>query len=291
MRCERRPHAGWLRAPLSHSFPPLPLRAASAARTPSALAPLPPSAAPERSPSFSRTLASICAATSGCSRRKSRAFSRPWPMRSPPKAYQAPVFSTIPCSDAMSISSPSLEMPVPYRMSNSASRNGGATLFFTTFTLVRLPITSSPCLMAPTRRMSRRRRVELERVAAGGGLGIPEQDPDLHADLVDEHDDRPRLGDRRGELAQRLRHEPGLETHLRLAHVALDLGAGYERGHRVDDQHVDRARAHQRIDDLERLLAVVGLGDEQVLGLHAELARVADVERVLGVDEGGDAAP
>ena len=49
-------------------------------------------------------------------------------------------------------------------------------------------------------------------------------------------------------------------------------------------------RAHQHVGDLERLLAVVGLRDEQVLGLHAELARVADVERVLGVDEGADAA-
>src|SRR5204863_2384491 len=41
---------------LHFSFlPPLPFRATSAARAPSALAPLPPSGAPERSPNFSRT--------------------------------------------------------------------------------------------------------------------------------------------------------------------------------------------------------------------------------------------
>ncbi len=37
------------------------------------------------------------------------------------------------------MSSPVREMPVPYRMSNSASRKGGATLFFTTLTRVRDP--------------------------------------------------------------------------------------------------------------------------------------------------------
>jgi len=47
-------------------------------------------------------------------------------------------------------------MPTPYMMSNSTSLKGGATLFFTTFTRVRLPITCSPSLMAPMRRMSRR---------------------------------------------------------------------------------------------------------------------------------------
>jgi len=41
-------------------------------------------------------------------------------------------------------------------MSNSASRNGGATLFFTTLTRVSEPITSSPFLIEPMRRISSR---------------------------------------------------------------------------------------------------------------------------------------
>ena len=49
-------------------------------------------------------------------------------------------------------------------MSNSTSRNGGAILFFTTFTRVRLPTTigsflslaAAASLMAPMRRMSSR---------------------------------------------------------------------------------------------------------------------------------------
>ena len=40
--------------------------------------------------------------------------------------------------------------------SNSASRKGGATLFFTTFTRVRPPTTASPSLMLAMRRMSMR---------------------------------------------------------------------------------------------------------------------------------------
>src|SRR5215470_14722019 len=65
------------------------------------------------------------------------------------------------------------------------------------------------------------RGVELERVATRGGLGVAEHHADLHADLVDEDDDGPRLGDGPGELAQRLRHQARLQPHLRVAHVAL----------------------------------------------------------------------
>ena len=48
--------------------------------------------------------------------------------------------------------------------------------------------------------------------------------------------------------------------------------------------------AHQRLGDLERLLAGVGLGDQELVDVDAELLGVDRVERVLGVDEGADAA-
>ncbi len=47
-------------------------------------------------------------------------------------------------------------MPLPYMMSNSACLKGGATLFLTTLTRVRLPTTSTPSLMDSMRRMSSR---------------------------------------------------------------------------------------------------------------------------------------
>ena len=93
-----------------------------------------------------------------------------------------------------------------------------------------------------------------------------------------------------GQLAQRLRHQPRLQAHLRVAHLAFDFGLRHERRDRVDDDDVDAARADQHLDDFERLLAVVGLRDEQVVEVDAQLLRVGGVERVLGVDERRHAA-
>ena len=104
-------------------------------------------------------------------------------------------------------------------------------------------MTSSPFLMLPVRRMSQPHRgVELERVAAGRGLGVAEHDADLHADLVDEDDHGVGLLDHcDGELAQRLAHQPRLQARQAVAHLALEFGLGRERGHRVDDDQVDGA--------------------------------------------------
>src|SRR6516225_4118954 len=95
---------------------------------------------------------------------------------------------------------------------------------------------------ADTADIDAHRRVELERVAAGGGFRIAEHHADLHTDLVDEDYDRARARNYRGELAQRLRHQARLQPHLRLAHLALDFGAWHQRGDRIDHEHVDRAR-------------------------------------------------
>ena len=86
------------------------------------------------------------------------------------------------------------------------------------------------------------------------------------------------------------RHQPGLQADVAVAHLALDLGPRHQRGHRVDDDDVERAGADQHVGDLQGLLAGVRLGDQQRVGVDAELAGVVGVERVLGVDERGDAA-
>ena len=77
---------------------------------------------------------------------------------------------------------------------------------------------------------------------------------------------------------------------MAVAHLALDLGARHQRGDRIDHQHVDRVGADQRVDDLERLLAGIGLRDDQFVDVDAQLLGIARVERMLGVDEGGGAA-
>src|SRR5262249_4729120 len=134
------------------------------------------------------------------------------------------------------------------------------------------------------------RGVELQRPAAGGGFRIAEHPADLLAQLVDEDQAafRPRHG--AGELPQRLRHEPRLQAHLRFAHLTFDFRLRHQRGHRVDDHHVDAVRADEDLDDLERLLAVVGLRHEQVVDVDPQLLRVDSVERMLGVHERGHPA-
>ena len=117
-----------------------------------------------------------------------------------------------------------------------------------------------------------------------------EHDSDLFAELVDEDRGGLGLAQRAGELTQGLGHQARLEADVTVAHLALDLRLRYECGHRVDDDDVDGARPDQHVGDFQRLLAGVRLGDEQRVGVDAQLLGVIGVERVLGVDERGDAA-
>ena len=145
--------------------------------------------------------------------------------------------------------------------------------------------------MAAIRRMSATHAgVELERAAAGGGFRIPEHHADLLADLVDE--DQAGIGFRNdaGELAHGLRHQARVHAHEAIAHLAVELGLGHQGRHRIDHQNVDRPGGDQRVGDLQRLLAVIGLRDQQVVDIHAELAGVDRIERVLDIDVGSHAA-
>ena len=70
---------------------------------------------------------------------------------------------------------------------------------------------------------------------------------------------------------------------MAIAHFAFQFGLGDQRGDRIHHQHVNGARADQSLGDLERLLAVIGLGNEQIVHVHAEFFSVSGIERVLGV--------
>jgi hypothetical protein len=118
-----------------------------------------------------------------------------------------------------------------------------------------------------------------------------EHHADLLAQLVREDADRSGPVQRPRQLPEGLGHEAGLEADVGVAHLALDLRLRHQGRDRVDRDHVEGPRAHQEVGDLERLLAVVGLGDEELVGVDPDAARVGRVHRVLGVDEGGEAAP
>lgn len=77
---------------------------------------------------------------------------------------------------------------------------------------------------------------------------------------------------------------------MAVAHLAFQFGARHQRRDRVDHQHVDGAGAHQRVGDLQRLLAGIRLGDQQLVDVDAQLAGIGRVERVLRIDEGAGAA-
>ena len=81
-----------------------------------------------------------------------------------------------------------------------------------------------------------------------------------------------------------------MQPHMAVAHLAFEFGARHQRRDRIDDEHVDRPGAHQRVGDLERLLAGIGLRDQQIVDIDPELFGIDRVERVLGVDKGAGAA-
>src|SRR3984957_16042644 len=133
-------------------------------------------------------------------------------------------------------------------------------------------------------------RVKLERIAARCRLRRAVHDPDLHANLIDEDHHGVGAGDRGGQLTQRLAHQPRLQSWLRIAHFAFDLGPWRQRRDRVDDQYVDRTRTHEGVSDFERLLACIRLGNQEVVEIDAKLARIDGIKRMFSVDKGANAA-
>ena len=138
---------------------------------------------------------------------------------------------------------------------------------------------------ADTADVEANRRVELERVAARGRLGAAEHDADFHTNLVNEDHHRIRTLDVCGQLSERLRHQPGLQAHMRVAHLAFDFRFWRQGRDRVDHDDIDGAGTHQHVGNFERLLARVGLGDQQLIHINAEFLGVSRVQRMLGVDE------
>ena len=75
-----------------------------------------------------------------------------------------------------------------------------------------------------------------------------------------------------------------------VAHLALDFRARHQGGDRIDHQYVDRVGAHQCVDNFQRLLAGVGLRNDQLVGVDAERLGIDRVERMFRVNKGRRAA-
>ena len=77
---------------------------------------------------------------------------------------------------------------------------------------------------------------------------------------------------------------------MRIAHVAVDLGLRRERRHGIDHDHIQRTALAELLADGERLFAGVRLRDDEIVKVHADLLRVAGIERMFRIDERGDTA-
>ena len=80
-----------------------------------------------------------------------------------------------------------------------------------------------------------------------------------------------------------------MDADRTVAHVALKLRPGRQSRDGVDHDEVHRAGPHERIHDLERLFAGIGLGNQKLVEIDAQLLGVLRIERMFGVDEGADA--
>ena len=80
-------------------------------------------------------------------------------------------------------------------------------------------------------------------------------------------------------------HQARLKPHVRIAHFTFDFRTGHQRGNGVHDHQVDRPASDQRLGNLQGLFPGVGLGHQQVVGLHPQFFRIGDIQGVFRVDE------
>ena len=74
---------------------------------------------------------------------------------------------------------------------------------------------------------------------------------------------------------------------MAVPHFAFYFGAGHEGRHGVDDDDVDGAAAYQGVTDFQSLLAVIRLGDEEVVHIDTQTAGILRIQRMLCIDKGG----
>ncbi len=81
-----------------------------------------------------------------------------------------------------------------------------------------------------------------------------------------------------------------MHANAAVAHLAFKLGFRGQGRNRVDDNHADRAGAHQRIDNLQCLLAGVGLRDQQFIQIDAQFSGIDRIKRMFRINKGADPA-
>ena len=72
---------------------------------------------------------------------------------------------------------------------------------------------------------------------------------------------------------------------MRVAHFAFDFSLGNKCRDGVDDNDVNATRTNQHVGNFQRLLTGIRLGDQEVIRVDAEGARIDGIKCVFGVDK------
>ena len=84
---------------------------------------------------------------------------------------------------------------------------------------------------------------------------------------------------------RRLRHQARLQAHVAVAHLAVELGLGNQRGDGIDNENIDGTGADQGFRNFQSLFAGVGLRNQQIVDIDAQLLSVPGIKCVFGVDK------
>ena len=72
---------------------------------------------------------------------------------------------------------------------------------------------------------------------------------------------------------------------MAVPHFAVNLRFRHQGCYRIDNDNVKGARADKHIGYFQRLLAIIRLGDDQGIGINAQLTRIIRVKRMLSIYE------
>ena len=71
-----------------------------------------------------------------------------------------------------------------------------------------------------------------------------------------------------------------------ITHIAFNFSPWGEGCDGVDNNNINRARAHNHVANLESLLSGIWLRDQQIFGVNPKVFSIYRIKRVLCIDKG-----
>ena len=79
-----------------------------------------------------------------------------------------------------------------------------------------------------------------------------------------------------------------MKTYLQVVHITVDLRLRHQSRHGVNDHDIKSAGTDHRLSNLQRLLAVIRLGNVKVINIHANLLGILRIKSVFRVNKSGN---